>query len=150
VTKLTVSIDVNKIVVPAALEYIEAAYRTGFGDGERNGKFDDDKEDDAWERYHSLLISDESVEDTTITDGSGNIFTDLNVTVTLDDVSKRIDAICEAHLERCTTAQAAYSADLDALAAAVEASPDINQNAVGMIVLGRVKTLMAEVARAIG
>lgn len=70
--------------------------------------------------------------------------------VTLDDVSKRIDAICEAHLERCKTAQAAYSAELDALAAAVEASPDINQNAVGMIVIGRVKTLMTEVAQAIG
>ncbi len=70
--------------------------------------------------------------------------------VTLDDVSRRIDAICEAHLERCKTAQAAYSDDLDALAAAVEASPDINQNAVGLIVLGRVKTLMTEVEKAIG
>jgi hypothetical protein len=69
--------------------------------------------------------------------------------LTLDDVSKRIDAICEAHLERCKKAHTIYSAELDSLADAVEASPDINQNAVGLIVLGRVKTLMAEVAEAI-
>lgn len=70
--------------------------------------------------------------------------------LTLDDVSKRINAICEAYLERCIAAHAVYIAELEALGTAVDASPDINQNAVGLIVLGRVKELMADVSKAIG
>lgn len=70
--------------------------------------------------------------------------------LTLDDVSKRINAICEAHLERCNAAQATYESEIEALSVAVEASPDIDQNAVGLIVLGRVNAMVTEISKAIG
>lgn len=90
------------------------------------------------------------VGDTVVTEGSGNVFADLNVTVTLDYVSKRINQICTDHVERSKVLIAQFETEAGALAEAVEASSDIDQNAVALIVLGRVNVMAKELERLAG
>lgn len=134
--KLTVSIDVNKIVVPAALEYIEDAFRAGFDSGDVVGRAVG--VDHAWQEYRTSLI-DEPVNAEPI-----------RQPLTLDDVSQRINTICNDYVKQVVILKAGYGSAVDALAEAVEASPDIDQDAVVSIVLGRVKAMMTEIAEVVG
>lgn len=66
--------------------------------------------------------------------------------LTLDDVAARINTICDNHLEAMKNAKQALETQMDALAAAVDASPALDQDTVGAIIFGRVNKLMKDVA----
>lgn len=70
--------------------------------------------------------------------------------LTLEDVSQRINTICNDYVEQAQRVKASYEAAIDVLAAAVDASPDIDQSAVTSIVLGRVQAMMVDVQKAFG
>ncbi|TDW21097.1 hypothetical protein EV128_12266 [Rhizobium azibense] len=69
---------------------------------------------------------------------------------TLDEVASRIKAICDEFVADTVRCKTNYDAKLEALSAEIEASPDLDQDAVGSIVFGQLKKMMAEVAKAVG
>lgn len=70
--------------------------------------------------------------------------------LTLDDVSKRIKKICDDYLTEATRVKAHFDKSLGVLAAEVEASPDLDQNAVGALVMSEMHRMMKNVAEAMG
>lgn len=70
--------------------------------------------------------------------------------ITLDQLSQRINTICEDFIKEALESKQKYDNDLDALKAAIDASPDLDQDAAISIVFGRVKRMMVETAEAIG
>lgn len=70
--------------------------------------------------------------------------------LTLDDVSKRIKTICDDYLTEAIRVKAHFDQSLDVLASDVEASPDLDQNAVGALVMSEVHRMMENVAKAVG
>jgi hypothetical protein len=72
------------------------------------------------------------------------------VQLTLDDVSTRINSICADYLADAKSAKTKYETRLSEFSDAIDASPDLDKDAIGKIVFGRVKRLLAEVAEAVG
>jgi len=70
--------------------------------------------------------------------------------MTLDEVSARIDQICEDHVAVALRSQVEFNDKVDALAADVAASLELNQHAVGSIVIGRVNQMVKDLAKAVG
>ncbi|NTI22351.1 hypothetical protein G6M87_10830 [Rhizobium rhizogenes] len=70
--------------------------------------------------------------------------------ITLDDVSTRINAICDDYLADAKNAKTKYETQLQTFANDIDASPDLDKDAAGSIVLGRIKKLLHEVAEAVG
>jgi hypothetical protein len=85
-----------------------------------------------------------------VTEGSGNIFADLNAPLTLDDVSSRINTICADYIEAAQRVKTSYETAIDTLSAAIDASPDLDKDAVASIVLGRIKKMMTEAQAVFG
>lgn len=69
------------------------------------------------------------------------------MTVTLDDVSHRIDKICTDYIAQAVKVKTTYADALDALANELKTSPDINQDVAITIVFRRVQSMLAEAAK---
>lgn len=70
--------------------------------------------------------------------------------LTLDDVSKRVNTIMTDYVEQAKRVKDSYETALDALAADVEASPDLDKEAVNSIIFGRMKKMLTEAAQVFG
>lgn len=94
---------------------------------------------------------DKVVVSTTDVDNEGNhIKAEVHATVTLNDVSVMINAACEEFIMGAVDLRNALDANIKALADAVDATPDIDKDAVASIVMGRIKRMMAEAQTVLG
>lgn len=69
--------------------------------------------------------------------------------LTLEDVTHQINDICDEYVTAVRRTKESFERNLDALGQAVDASPDIDQNAVGSIIMGRVNQMMRDAAEVI-
>ncbi|WP_085044358.1 hypothetical protein [Ensifer aridi] len=86
----------------------------------------------------------------TVNESSGNVFSDLGVTITLDEVAKRTDAVCTEYVDDMKRVKASFEEKFAAIAAAIDASPDLDKDATASIVLGRIKKMIGDAAAVLG
>jgi hypothetical protein len=67
----------------------------------------------------------------------------------LDELSNRINTICDDYVRDIKAAHGDYVAACEELSQRTDASPDLDQNAVASIVLGRIKKMIADAGEAI-
>jgi len=68
----------------------------------------------------------------------------------LDELSNTINTICDDYVREIKAAHDAYLKACDELSERTDASPDLDQNAVASIVLGRVKKMIADAGELLG
>jgi hypothetical protein len=73
----------------------------------------------------------------------------ITPSITFDQLSQRINTICDDFVKEAKECKQKYDSDLDDLKAAIDASPDLDQDAAISIVFGRVKRMMTEAAEAL-
>lgn len=147
---LTIKLDTADFVEEFINEHGRAVFGAGFSAGEANGKFDDTTEDEAWAIFRATLNAVPQ-DDTFVShdDPDHPLPVYARPSLTLDDVSRRINEICFSHVENAKRFQEVYASALEKLADDVEASADIDKNAVASIVMGRVNTMVKELSEAV-
>lgn len=70
----------------------------------------------------------------------------IKQSLTLDDLAQRMNATCDEYVEAMVRAKARYETNVAILCEAIDASPDLDKNAAGSIVLGSVKKMMTDAA----
>lgn len=70
--------------------------------------------------------------------------------LTLEDVSNRMNAVCDEFVEAMVRTKAGYETNIAALCAEMDASPDLDKNAAASIVLGRLKKMMEDAQAVLG
>lgn len=69
--------------------------------------------------------------------------------MTLDDLTRRINEICSENVETARAAKLQFDMSVEALAKAVDASPDLDKSAAASIVMGRVNRMVSELSGAV-
>lgn len=73
----------------------------------------------------------------------------MTPSITLDQLSQRINRICDDYVKEIKETKLNYDTQLEELEKAVDASPDLDQSAAMSIVMNRVQRMIVDTAQAV-